>query len=404
MLKQLCGKITRGARALFQGQSAPARPTARLQLEALEQREVMSVTPVGAGSAGIYRAVVEVQATFPNGKSVEGTGALINGDHVLTAGHVIYSAADGGYATSVKVTPEQYGERAPFGVAFGTFERVDPSWINFSKTNPGGTSQNVADIGLVTLNRAIGYTTGWFTPAYNNNNAFFANAPFLTAGYPALNGAGNAQMYVENGRVMGASGTNGIAFHQSSLPVAAGQSGSPLWQTTARGGALLYGVVTGANGFAASNIAFASRITQAVDNELMAWERVDRMPAVYSNVTMASQVRLQHPAVAAATVRPATTTPAIVALDAYDGYTYRLGTYDAYGNSFYRTYNQYGTWTGGWLSQNYSNYRDYYSWDTSGYNGGYRNGYVNPYDNTYYYNTYDTDGYSTGGWSYDYGW
>jgi V8-like Glu-specific endopeptidase len=363
----------------------------------LEQREVLTLSPVAAGSAGAFRDVVELQATFPDNKSFVGTGALIDGFHVLTAGHLLYSAQDGGYATSVKVTPELSGGKAPFGVAFGTFERVDPSWVNFSRANPDGTSPKVADIGLVTLNRAIGYTTGtgWFTLAYNNNNAFFANAPFLTAGYPAIAGVNGAQMYFEMGRAMGASSTNGIAFHQSDLSVLSGQSGSPVWQTTPRGGALLYGVVTGANGFTTSSISFAARITQAVYSELMAWERVDRMPAVYSGVTMASQVRLQHPAVTVGPVKT-TGTPAIMALSNYtdnlncviknffsgnwyapDGYSYYPKTWEqmyspAPSNCIY--YDPY------YRGSNYSSYYDNY--DYSGYSDYGYNDYG--YDDYYY--------------------
>jgi V8-like Glu-specific endopeptidase len=91
---------------------------------------------------------------------------MIDSTHVLTAAHLLYSAPDGGYATSIVAIPDANGSAAPFGVAYGTYERVDPSWLGLSQSHTGTTSPNVNDIGLVTLDQPIGNSTGWFKLGY----------------------------------------------------------------------------------------------------------------------------------------------------------------------------------------------------------------------------------------------
>lgn len=202
---------------------------------------------------------------------------------------------------------------------FGTYERVDPSWIPFNQSNPGATSPNVADIGLITLNRSIGNLTGEFAIGYNNNNASFTGETFQTAGYPSLPVLKGPEMFTGSGKAIGTVSNDGISFTQSSLPALPGQSGSPLWQTSANGSHVIYGVLTGANGGSLSSQVYAARITQGVYNELKSWEKADKTPPIYSNVTLASQVHLQHPGVAARQAKGAvSSTPAIHALD--DGY------------------------------------------------------------------------------------
>jgi len=52
-----------------------------------------------------YSGVVYVESTFSNGLTYTGTGFMVGPNDVLTASHVIYSASDGGVATSVTVSP-----------------------------------------------------------------------------------------------------------------------------------------------------------------------------------------------------------------------------------------------------------------------------------------------------------
>src|SRR5262249_35122383 len=141
-------------------------------------------------------------------------------------------------------------------------------------------------VGLVTLNRTIGDRTGWFGFGYNNN-AFFTNAKFDTAGYPAADGYNGQQMYLSEGRMTGTWSSAGLAFYQGNITIHGGQSGSPFWENSPNGSPIIYGVIAGSQGQSPSSIAFASRITQSVFYDLQNWRNSDRAPSSAS-VTTAS--------------------------------------------------------------------------------------------------------------------
>jgi hypothetical protein len=152
-------------------------PTRRLDLEALEERSLMSASPIAPtavvnaptiAATSALMGVVELEVTYPDHQTAVGTGAMIDCSHVLTAAHLLYSAKDGGYATSIEAIPAADGLGHPVGVAYGTYERVDPSWLSYNPSHPGATSPTVEDIGLVTLNQPIGNSTGWFNLGQNN--------------------------------------------------------------------------------------------------------------------------------------------------------------------------------------------------------------------------------------------
>jgi V8-like Glu-specific endopeptidase len=252
-----------------------------------------------------------LKVTFADGQTAIGTGAMVDAYHVLTAAHILYSAKDGGYAVSVEAIPDAQGSSAPFGVAFGTYERVDPSWPGFSTSNAGLTSSAVTDIGLVTLNEAIGLSTGYFFVTYGPSDSFYNGATFQTAGYPNVAGLSGPQMFFKSGESFGTVSNDGIAFSQTSLRAFPGQSGSPIWQTSTNGIPLLYGLLTGASGMSASSQVYGARITPAVYEELVSWDQQDYAMGLYPN---GGYVALQHAPVTY--VAPPSTGPtAILALD-----------------------------------------------------------------------------------------
>jgi V8-like Glu-specific endopeptidase len=198
-------------------QSAGRR--ACLRVEGLEERAVPSVTPVAANARYPYTSVCKVYMWFPDGKEYQGSGALIDSFHVLTAGHCVYSYADGGWATKVEVIPQMSGSSQPFGAAWMTRERTYPAWVNASKSHPGLTGPGDMDIALVTLDRNIGYSAGWMSFGYDGSSSY----NLTTAGYPAAPYSG-LTMYTDNA-VGTVSGSN-IYFADGAV---GGQSGSPLW-------------------------------------------------------------------------------------------------------------------------------------------------------------------------------
>jgi V8-like Glu-specific endopeptidase len=325
-------------------------------VEFLDRREVLSASPLNPVSGLAASAVVNLKVTFPDHQTVLGTGAMIDSYHVLTAAHMLYSAADGGYATSIVAAPGANGASTPFGVAYGTKERVDPSWLSFSQAHPGSTSPSVEDLGLITLDRTIGNSTGWFTIGYNNNNSFFKNATFQTAGYPSLAGVNAAKAVMISGKSQSAVSPYGVTFKQSALTASSGQSGSPVWKTSGKGSPLIYAVVTGANGFSDSNSVYATRITRNAYNELLGWKRSDRTP--FPNQIGVPLVA--HPAVSG--VHTALTSTSTVIVQALDDYEFD-GGYGYADNSGYTDFGGYNYDDPGYMPSTYY------------YNNGYDNGY-----------------------------
>jgi V8-like Glu-specific endopeptidase len=231
------------------GSGTRARRKAALCLEVLDRRLTPSLAAVSS-TAFPFSAVVSVEATFPHGGPgngpayVHGSGAVIDRFHVLTAGHMIYDASYGGFATSVVVTPAENGNYAPFGTARMVWERVYNGWEAYSSQHPGQTGQGAADIGLITLDTAIGDRTGWFGMYYYNTNdpgqlnGIYGNLSLNTAGYPGSNlhpvslndgeVARGDTMYHDFGRVSGVS-SDGSLVEYPQLETHPGQSGSPVW-------------------------------------------------------------------------------------------------------------------------------------------------------------------------------
>ena len=190
----------------FQAKGTPKsrRRYVRPTVDSLEGRRLMTLSPVGPGSGGVFNTVVEIRETFPNHDVRVGSGVLIDSFHVLTAGHVTYDGSRGGWPTSITVTPDLNGSSTPYGTAQATYERTYTTWVNYSNAHPDLTNTNADDIGLITLNHKIGTYTGFSSFGYDNNNADFAKGSILnTAGYPAAPYDGN-HMEFSSGPINGA--------------------------------------------------------------------------------------------------------------------------------------------------------------------------------------------------------
>jgi V8-like Glu-specific endopeptidase len=255
--------------------------SSRPALESLEDRKLMTLTPIAYNAGFPYTSIVELQATFPDHKVYVGSGAMVDSFHVLTAGHVMYSYADGGFATSIIATPELNGSYKPFGTASMTYERTFTTWTAYSKAHPGQTAAGSMDIALLTLNRNIGTSTGWMSFGYDNNNSDFRAGTIMnTAGYPASGGYSGNYMEFSTGGLYGlTSDGSELEFYQSSITIYGGQSGSPIWKYTSSNNArVIEGVVTGGSG-ASSSLNVGTRITQSIFNTLRGWESSDASPS-----------------------------------------------------------------------------------------------------------------------------
>jgi V8-like Glu-specific endopeptidase len=235
-------------------------------VENLESRLVPTLTAVSATAGYPWTSIASLQITFPDGTTAVGSGALVDSFHVLTAGHALYSSANGGFASSIQVIPELNGTSQPFGSAFMAHERVYDTWINADKQHPGKTGDGNLDIGLITLDRTLGNQTGWMAFGYNNNdNAFAGGTIFNTAGYPASNGYDGTTMEWSAGALTGLSGDGSrLKYNENDITAYGGQSGSPVWAyTPSNGNRVIYGVHVGGTGLPGS-LSSATRITDKI--------------------------------------------------------------------------------------------------------------------------------------------
>lgn len=172
-----------------------------------------------------WSAIVSIQATFPNGQSYIGSGALVGPNDVLTAGHVLYSPDDGGYATSVAVIPGRYGWYEPYGRIAAKSIQVDQTFVGERAFT--WVAEN-HDYGIITLGTNIGNSTGWLGTGYITNPAGLVGRYVESAGYPGdyFNGWDGSYMAYTAGTIDRATFTQ-LEFVDD-LDTYPGQSGSPV--------------------------------------------------------------------------------------------------------------------------------------------------------------------------------
>jgi V8-like Glu-specific endopeptidase len=203
-----------------------------------------------------WRVMTKLYMTFPNGARGGCSGALIAAKYVLTAGHCVHSAGNGGWATQVEVIPGLSGTYKPYGSAFATYLRSYTGWTQ---------SQNVNyDFALITLDRSIGNTTGWLGYGYFPSiNGVTGNL----AGYPGDKGGVN--LYYHYGPI--SSSTSQRLSYQ--IDTNSGQSGSSVYRfytpTGGVSGRYVFGVHT--NGAGSGSYNSGTRIDSAKYSNLQSW-------------------------------------------------------------------------------------------------------------------------------------
>jgi glutamyl endopeptidase len=131
-----------------------------------------------------WRAITKLLVRWPNGQTGGCSGTMIASRYVLTAGHCVNQDSKGGWASSIEVVPGLDGTYRPYGSAFATYYRSVTAWT--VDQNPE------ADYALLTLDRHIGSTTGWF--GYGNWSDLEGVTGHL-AGYPGDLGSGREMYY-----------------------------------------------------------------------------------------------------------------------------------------------------------------------------------------------------------------
>lgn len=203
-------------------------------------------SPVGRSNMTTYpwATIGRTWTKWADGTESSGTAEVIGPRTLLTAGHIVYSADHGGWASQVYFSPGQDGQRLQDSFWNTDFKRSDyqvygesratslttyPGWINSGDFN--------FDIGYVTLDRDIGDFTGWMGWGYNNDNNYFQNRLMNTAGYPGDLTPDDYDMYWTSGTIQTVNANN----LQTQIDTFPGQSGSPLWNySSADGSRVIY--------------------------------------------------------------------------------------------------------------------------------------------------------------------
>ena len=133
------------------------------------------------GTTGFpWRSMVKLYITWPDATGGGCSGAIVDGFHVLTAGHCIHNVDKGGWAITVRVIPGYDCGYMPYYQAWQTYIRSYTGWTQ--DQNPEH------DWALVTLDRNIGNFVGWMPRLTTTDLSWYENRILSGAGYPGSMG------------------------------------------------------------------------------------------------------------------------------------------------------------------------------------------------------------------------
>jgi V8-like Glu-specific endopeptidase len=159
-----------------------------------------------------WSTITKLYVTFPYGKKVC-SGAMIAAKYTITTGQCVYDSSLGGWAKSAEVIPGLQGSYRPYGTAYATYFRTYTNWTSSKDQN--------YDIGLITLDRNIGNSTGWLGYAnYSSVNGLTGHL----VGYPT-DKDGGLYPYYDYGSIY-----SSTAYRLYYPMDTYGQTGSPIYR------------------------------------------------------------------------------------------------------------------------------------------------------------------------------
>jgi V8-like Glu-specific endopeptidase len=242
---------TESSRRYESRSSRPSRAASGFSIQKVIGRDER----VRVGTSYPYSAQCKLFITFPDGEAFIGSGTLIGPKHLLTAGHCAWSAENGGWAKSIEVVPGLSGAYKPFGSAWAHGIRAYRGYTE------GGDRNH--DFALITLDRPIGNSAGWFGYAYwPEIEGYTANI----AGYPGDRDNGVYQYY-HSGPIDKADEMQ--VYYR--IDTYGGQSGSGVYSIEEDGGRYVFAVHAWGN----DQTNGGTRIDSTKFDSITAWMAVD---------------------------------------------------------------------------------------------------------------------------------
>jgi glutamyl endopeptidase len=177
---------------------------------------------------------------------------------VLTAGHCVYMADEGGWASRIEVIPGRDGDSRPFGSAVATDFRSVAGWTQDNDSD--------YDYGAVLLpeDKRFGEELGWFGYASRTDD-HLRTLTLNLSGYPGDGGkTGDEGTQWFHSRTVKDVLEKQISYE---IDTYGGQSGAPVWELASDGSR--YGVAIHTYGTSLSN--GGTRITNELFDNIVLW-------------------------------------------------------------------------------------------------------------------------------------
>ena len=180
-----------------------------------------------SSTSPVYSSVALVTATFGDGYTQTGSGVVVGTNTIMTASHVVWTAAHGA-AVSVTATPGYDDGAAPFG----TYTAKAWSYNQWDTNGDGLVSQTEAthDVAILGFSEHLTDNVQAFSMDPN-----YAGGSVHVTGYPAKYADQTTGALRETDDVGSGSASAGTFNFNSDVEINPGNSGGPVWYQGASG-------------------------------------------------------------------------------------------------------------------------------------------------------------------------